>query len=203
MAIRVGSKYEWIRGDYKGNVDEVVDIKDGFIIFKSGKRCNSDIFNEYLIPEGAKMSTATANSNSGPGGGVVTVDFKSEDDGPILDEFGQPVIVPAEIPTLRNNNINNANPINNFVEQPPVVEKKINPITMLINQASKDEIVLNLNYNAKLPKKSVYLLIKDSFENVDVDNEIIESIFSEININELKEYFKKELLEQIKLHYKQ
>lgn len=202
MAIRIGNRYEWIRGDYQGNIDEVADIKDDFIIFKSGRRCNVDIFPEYLLPEGASPVVQHVQNRQQPTNkGVTMVNFTSEDDGLILDEHGQPVQVPVDITTSKKQPIQSNNNI--VADTPPVVEKKVNPITLLITQASKDEATLNLNYTIKLPKKSVYALIKDSFENVDVDAEILDSVFSEININELKDYFKKELLEKIKLHYKQ
>jgi len=212
MAVKTGSKYEWIRGDYEGNVDEVSKIEGGFIIFKSGRRCNVDVFEEYLLPAGQVPLVQKTNhvqhahSQSGTTSkGVTMVQFEQDEDnnyGEIIDAAtGEAIRIPTIQPgpnITANTNVSN-------LEQPvhqPVQEKKVNPITLLINQASKDDCELNLNYNVKIPKKGVYKLLVESFEDVDIDNEILDTIISEININELRDFFRKELLEKIKLHYK-
>jgi len=205
MAVKVGSKYEWVRGDYAGNVETVSSIEGGFIIFASTKRCNVDVFEEMMLPAGQGASViqnTQSNKKSKAYKGVTTVDFQQEEDsdGGIMDGNGQPVYVPP-VPNINSQGHTVDNPVTEYV-QPPVPEKKVNPITLLINQAAKDESELTINYTVKIPRKSVYSLLKDSFQDVDIDNEILETIISEIDINILKEYFKTQLLEKIKLHYK-
>jgi hypothetical protein len=208
MAVKVGSKYEWVRGDYAGNVETVGSIEGGFIIFNSGKRCNVDVFEEMMLPAGQGalvMQNTQSNQNSRNQKsykGVTTVQFEQEDDGDgvIMDANGQPVYVPP-VPNINSQGHTVDNPVTEY-NQPPVPEKKVNPITLLINQAAKDESELTINYTVKIPRKSVYSLLKDSFQDVDIDNEILETIVSEIDINILKDYFKTQLLEKIKLHYK-
>lgn len=205
MAVKVGSKYEWVRGDYAGNVETVGSIDGGFIIFNSGKRCNVDVFEEMMLPAGQGAPVMQSNQparNSKPYKGVTMVDFQQEDDSDsgIMDANGQPVYVPP-VPNINSQGQVVDNPVTEY-NQPPVPEKKVNPITLLINQAAKDESELTINYTVKIPRKSVYSLLKDSFQDVDIDNEILETIVSEIDINILKEYFKTQLLEKIKLHYK-
>jgi hypothetical protein len=208
MAVKAGSKYEWVRGDYQGNIDEVFDIKDGFINFKSGRRCGVDVFEEYLLPAGTqqaiKQPTTQMNQSAGKttSKGVTMVQFEQdEDNNVIIDaDTGQPVFVKPEIAPVPKTDLSNPNVQHVHTEKP--VETKVNPIALLINQSSKDDCELNLSYSVKIPKKSVYGLLKDSFNNVDIDNEILDTIISEIDINELRNYFKKELLEKIKLHYK-
>lgn len=203
MAVKVGSKYEWVRGDYAGNVETVDSIEGGFINFKSGKRCSVDAFEDVMLPagQGAPVKNAPVNNQSHTRiKKAATVDFQQEDDGDIMDGNGQPVYVPP-VPNINSQGQIIDNPVTEFV-QPPVQEKKINPITLLINQAAKDESELTINYTVKIPRKSVYSLLKDSFQDVDIDSEILDTIVSEIDINILKDYFKKQLLEKIKLHYK-
>ena len=205
MAVKVGSKYEWVRGDYAGNTETVSSIEGGFIIFNSGKRCNIDVFEEMMLPAGQVPVVQQSNrpqQNQKSYKGVTTVQFEQEDDGDgvIMDANGQPVYIPP-VPNINSQGQVQDNPVSEYV-QPPVPEKKINPITLLINQAAKDESELTINYTVKIPRKSVYSLLKDSFQDIDIDNEILETIVSEIDINILKEYFKTQLLEKIKLHYK-
>lgn len=217
MAVKAGSTYEWIRGDYEGNVDTVKEIVNGFIIFESNRRCSVEVFEEFLLPYNG-TSGVSRNKNlqnhsqqnqqhqSEHGNisskGVTMVQFEQDESnnaGVIIEENSRNIIDNpiGDNPSGYPHNLQQHN------KPAPLAPPVANPITLLINKSGKDECDIALNYKLKLPKRSVYALLKESFEDVDVDNEILESILSEININEMRELFKAELLEKIKLHYKQ
>lgn len=201
MAVKVGSKYEWVRGDYTGNIETVSTIEGGFLNFSSGRRCSVDVFEEMMGPPGQTRQNSQQQTNQQNSyKGVTMVDFQQEDDGAILDEHGQRITVPS-IPNVNSQGQFQEVPRTEVVT-PPEPIKKVNPITLLINQSAKDESELTINYTVNIPRKSVYSLLKDSFPDIDIDNEILDTIFSEIDINILKQHFKTEILEKIKLHYK-
>lgn len=42
-------EYQWIKGDNQGIVEKVVSEEGDFIQFETGRRCNKNIINEYMI----------------------------------------------------------------------------------------------------------------------------------------------------------
>ena len=220
MAVKAGSRYEWVRGDYEGSIDTVKEIINGFIIFESNRRCSIDVFEEFLLPyTGSSRTKQSAqpqfqnhaqqnqqlqsDHSVSSSRGVTMVQFE-QDESNNAGVISEPVNIKTKQTTdgkfeVDTSDRHNFQEFNQELKKP---EPKVNPITLLINKSGKDECDIPLVYKLKLPKKSVNALLKESFEDVDVDNEILDSILSEIDINEMRELFKKELLEKIKLHYK-
>jgi hypothetical protein len=42
-------RYQWIKGENQGQVEEFVEEQGNFLKFKSGKRCNRSLIDEYII----------------------------------------------------------------------------------------------------------------------------------------------------------
>jgi uncharacterized membrane protein YfhO len=222
MAVKAGSRYEWVRGDYEGSVDTVKEIINGFIIFESNRRCSIDVFEEFLLPYSGSSNTRNKQTTQpqfqnhaqqnqqlqsdhsvSSSRGVTMVQFE-QDESNNAGVIAAPVNIKTKQTSDGKFEVDDSAPHNvqQFNQEIKKPEPKVNPITLLINKSGKDECDVPLVYKLKLPKKSVYALLKESFEDVDLDNEILDSILSEIDINEMRELFKKELLEKIKLHYK-
>lgn len=203
MAVKVGSSYEWVRGDYSGNIEEVKDITKDFILFKSGKRCSIDVFSEYLLPANSVAKTNNVQGkprqNSGFSG-VTTVQFSQDDE----NNRG---VIPIDNTPIINDATTENDFTDNFVDtyKPGAVKPavKASPITLLINQAAKDECELSIVYKVKIPKKSLYMMLKENFEDLDVEDEILETIINEMSTGEIINHFKKEIKDKIKIHYKQ
>lgn len=187
-------KYQWARGDHAGK-EEIFDKEEGeWIIFKSGRRINSELINEFMV-----LVDHNGPMDVSPTGGVTTVNFVQDDDNYSHAMAAEKSIHPRDL--LGNNQQQNTQQNQTFVQQPEP-KKEINPIKLLINQSAKDEIEIDIKYKLKLPKKGVYNIIKDSFE-VDIDAEILDTVKSELDVNAIKKLFEEQILERIKLHYKQ
>lgn len=191
MSIKIGSKYKWIKGDYIDNIEEISKIEENYVIFNSGKRCNIDLFNEFLIPLD-ENNTSSENEKNKKYKGVLTVNFTQEDDKSIFDEHGQPVFIPQSSKIEKQKlNIN--------IEQQK--EKNNNVINLLIAKSAKEECNFSIDINVKIPKKSFYFLLKESFNDIDIENEILNIALSEID-TKIKDIIKKQLLEKITTFYK-
>jgi hypothetical protein len=44
------TKYQWIKGDKIGNVEDIVDYGQEWITFKNGGRIASSLINEFMVP---------------------------------------------------------------------------------------------------------------------------------------------------------
>ena len=216
------TRYQWIKGDKQGNVEDVSGEEDGFLIFQSGSRINKELINEFMMPithdsqlvnpadglgeDYQQQVQASTIIGGAPGMGVSSVNFSDAADGDnniTLDEHGQPQKTTAQI--LAEQKVTpQKRPINvpNNITAPPAPKVEINPIKMLLNQSTKDNITADIKLEIKLPKPAVYSLIKDSFEDVDVDQEILDIVLSAINNTELQEQVKQQLTELINSHYK-
>lgn len=42
-------KYQWIKGDNSGTIEQFKEASDGFITFESGRRINAELLNEYMM----------------------------------------------------------------------------------------------------------------------------------------------------------
>ena len=45
-------KYQWVKGDKYGTVEEYKSTEDGWVYFSSGNRINESLLNEYLLEVG-------------------------------------------------------------------------------------------------------------------------------------------------------
>ena len=89
------------------------------------------------------------------------------------------------------------------VQPAPVFERKVtpkkeefNPIKSLLKKATPENVECSYTFNISLPKKSVYTLIKDSFDS-DIDSLVLELIMAEIKPAELYKEVEKQIKEQI------
>jgi len=180
--------YQWIKGDYKDTID-IFDNNDGeWITFKSGHRISAAVFNEFLFEVGTKPPQATVFK------GATTVAFEQDEDNYSKVMFEESKHIPQNVGV-------NQSTSNVHVPQPEP-KPKASPIQLLLNQSTKETAKFALDIEVEVPKKSVYALIKDAFESANVDEEILNSIYAEINNKEFQDKIKKQIEEKIKLHYK-
>ena len=183
-------KYQWVKGEKFGNVEEIDRSEEGFIYFKSGTRINADLLLEFLLPVDKVAGAMNKNDMMGNTSRVSTVNFKQEE-----SNYSPPVIDP------------NQNFSENIEQQPEQIQQRpvqpqpeTNPIIILINKSAKDDLDIKFQYQVKFPKQSVYTLIKDGFE-VDIDKVLLDNIISQIDINTLRKELEAQILNTIKTHY--
>ena len=126
----------------------------------------------------------------------------ADDDNTVRDEEGNTYQIPKPSsikpkPSPKTN-------VNKVEEKstPPVKKKeKSNPIQILIQKSNKDKVNIEVPVKIEIPKKGVYKILKDSFDE-DIDTEILNLIFEDISINKIKELIKESIKAEIKNHYK-
>jgi len=172
--------YQWTKGDYAGTI-EVFDNNDGeWITFKSGRRISIELFNEYLFD----ISSGPVDSFVGVNGVNFTQDVDNYSD------IKKQTRVPTNIPS---NNID--------IIQQPNIKQQLTPVQILLTQATKETTQFNITIDIEIPKKSVYTLIKDAFNNTNIDEEILNTLYTEINNTIFKDNIKKQIEEKLKIHY--
>jgi hypothetical protein len=64
-------RYQWIKGEDQGQVEELIESEGKFLKFASGRRCNRELINEFMIeiqhdsdilPLGGEMKVSTKNT---------------------------------------------------------------------------------------------------------------------------------------------
>lgn len=181
--------YQWTKGDLAGTV-EIFDNNDGnWITFKSGRRINVELFNEYLFD--------TSSGSVDNFMGVTGVNFVQDDNNYSSQKSNT---VPTNESVQVNSNIPNTS--NVAPQNQPIVKPQLTPVQILLTQATKESTKIDITISIDVPKKSVYSLIKDAFDNTNIDEEILNTIYIEINNNEFKENIKKQIEEKLKIHYK-
>lgn len=193
-------KYQWVKGDNQGAVEEVRGSDKEWVDFTSGRRISQELINEYMIPithDSQIIDTpsgVTANSNS-------SYSFTQESTEEVIrDSEGNTYNVPKPSKNTPRKNI-----VNNHGLQEPghnVHQKQEpeSPIKLLIKKSLKDKVEVSYNFEIDLPKSSVYGIIQESFE-VDLDDEILSEVMSKININDMKKSIEEAIKNQIMLHY--
>ncbi|MFW9950502.1 MAG: hypothetical protein ACFFKA_10310 [Candidatus Thorarchaeota archaeon] len=176
------TKYQWIKGEFTGLVEEVNTSDGEFTYFKSGHRIRTELIGEFFLP--------LANDNERLDENDIKLGF-TQDPG----NYASPQ---RKIPAKKSQqNLKQA--------QQPVQEKntkvEFNPIKILIDQAAKEEHTFNLNFTIKVPKKILYSVIKESFD-VDVDSEITNYILGTINHEKFKKQLESDIKKEIKEYYK-
>lgn len=192
-------KYQWVKGDNQGTVEEVKDSDNEWVNFTSGRRINQELINEYMIPINHESQIVDVpNTGSAPGKTTTqSYSFTQEDvDDTIRDAEGNVYTVPKNEP-IKNKNINKQ------IESAPVHQtkkKEESPIKLLIKKSNKDKVRISYEFDIEIPKTNVFNIIQESFD-VELENEILEDVMSDINVNDLKKSIKESIKEQIILHY--
>ena len=125
------------------------------------------------------------------GGGRISVNLLNE----YMMQYDGPGFE-IEIPKQRTQTVQQTQPV---IQEIPV--KTIDPVKILLKQSLKTEESFMYTLNLNIPKKTVYELIKDSFD-TDVDGLITELVFENIDKDSLYKEIQDNIKEQIINFYK-
>ena len=190
------SIYRWLKTDVSGT-DEILDtIKSGFAIFKSGRKCNLELLQEFMDPISAGPDMTAQNKakfNALTAGlEVEVVQAKHPEQLPGLqNEFTDDDL--KQKPTIKK-----IPPTQQTIPVPVPVEKPKSPVRMILdsNKASM-KLGTTLEIETTIPNEDIYRVLKNSFPDNDVLGEIAEKILSEMDtetiLAELKEMIKNNL----------
>lgn len=194
-------KYQWVKGDNQGAVEEVKNSDKEWIDFTSGRRISQELVNEYMIPithdsqiiDTHKAANVSTNSS---------YSFTQEStDEVIRDSEGNTYNIPKPAKTTsRKNTVNSAHGLQEAGHNVHQNQEPESPIKLLIKKSLKDKVEVSYNFEIDLPKSSVYGIIQESFE-VDLDDEILSEVMSKINITDMKKSIEEAIKNQIMLHY--
>lgn len=191
---------QWVKGDNQGLVEEIAERKEEFIYFRSGRRINSAIINEYMIPINHEEQIIQIPGADAPG---MSLGYKFESD------YTDNIIRDNEGNEFRpdhrkEHSINKTSRDLHNNQQEVSIDlqpQKNNPITLLIDKSKKDKIKVTYDFEIEIPNTDVYNIINNSFD-VDLDQEIIDIVLSTIDNKQLKKSIEESITKTIKSYYK-
>lgn len=201
-------KYQWIKGENKGTVENITETKDEWVIFQSGRRINKDIVNEFMLPINHPEQRLSMPS--------VEPEYKfssgdSNDDIIEDPDTGQRISLKELRRQEKFNNKKNSTSVNvqsiehsTNAQIAPIENDapvKESPITLLISKSKKDKVKVSYEFNIDIPKKDVYDIINQSFD-IELNDEIISIVLASIDNKTLKKDIEKSITKTITNYYK-
>lgn len=188
-----GSKYEWIKTENSGWVEELIEVKNGFAIFKTGRRCSLSALQESMTPISA-----------GPDN---TAEIKARNANLTKGLAVEPAIskTPEQIPELRNE-YSDALDIPKITTEPKVnkVVKTKSPVGLVLeSNKSIDSVKVSCNVTIDLPQKAIYDVLNASFPDSDIAKEITDLVFDKMDKKTIIRMLMDEMVKTIKNRYKQ
>ena len=145
----IKTKYQWIKGDEQGTLDIFLKEEDGFLTFESGRRCNKELVDEFLIPiyfDEDILSFTDVQDTSIIKASKAKSKYNKAIEGLAVDGDGS---TPKDIPTIKN-----------------VI---VSPLIPLLEKSKKKSIKLNTIIDMSLPSKEVLNVLSDSFDDDVID----------------------------------
>jgi vancomycin resistance protein YoaR len=127
-------KYQWVKGENTGTVEQFKSAADGFIHFDSGRRINAELLNEFMVQVSADADILN----------IETPKVKTKKD--IETETGL-----SFENSQKNDSAHKEETIN------PIVK-------LLEKQSKNNKIKISIEFDVNVPKKEVVSLLQDSFE---------------------------------------
>lgn len=171
-------KYLWIKGGKVGKVEifkeELEENEIRWTYFENGTRIKSELVNEFL-----RIVTDEELENDPIHG--ISKDIENSTDP--LHSLN---------PTIPTEFGGNPNPVS--VEKSPIRQ-------LLEKQANKNLEPIELVIELPIPKKGIYEVIRDSYEEAEVDKELKAMLLDNISTSEANEQLEKAVLKLIEKYY--
>lgn len=173
-------KYQWKKGDNFGKVVEVQSTDDQFVNFTDGSRIFKNVLNEFLekvqgenLPlPGADQAAAKLSGNDVPQTGHV------QDNTPTVStNASAPVVTQAK------------------VKEPSVMGK------MIMKMSKKNIVNVPIQINLNIPTPALHAMLAESMEEEDLNDEITDVAFSQIEMDKLQEYIKDSVSDFLSQYY--
>lgn len=189
------STYRWLKTDVEGTVEHLDKIEKGFAVFRSGRKCNLELLQEFMDPVSAgpdKSAENKARFDSLTAGLAVEESIPSH---------------PEQLPGLQNEFTDTelktppqvkVKPSRVVKEIPKPVQKSKSPVRLILD-SNKSSMTLKstLEIETIIPDKDIFRVLKNSFPDSDILDEVADKILSEMDtieiIKELKEMIKSNL----------
>ena len=137
-------RYQWLKGENLGVVEEQIDDDGTYLVFESGRKCNKAVQKEFMQYIQMDMDIISmeelANSPTPPKSNNKTA--------------------PTQPPKK--------DPLKGKVKSEPkkeLVVEDLTPIISLLSQTKTDKVKLNVRMEVDLPSKEFLTVLQDSFTN--------------------------------------
>lgn len=185
-------RYQWTKGDRLGEVETLNKVEGEWVYFSSGRRIANNLIEEFMTPiqnEDQIMDIPGQTVSS-------SYSFKSEgNDNTIMDAEGN-VFNRPKAATVKSKPNTKVVP----ETQIEVSKKEKSPVRLLLEQASSDKVKVEVPVNIEIPKKTVYKIIKESFD-VNLDEEIKAMILEKLDQSKFKKLLTEQIGKTINNHY--
>lgn len=185
-------RYQWTKGDRLGEVETLNKVEGEWVYFSSGRRIANNLIEEFMTPiqnEDQIMDIPGQTVSS-------AYSFKSEgNDNTIMDAEGN-VFNRPKAATVKSKPNTKVVP----ETQIEVSKKEKSPVRLLLEQASSDKVKVEVPVNIEIPKKTVYKIIKESFD-VNLDEEIKAMILEKLDQSKFKKLLTEQIGKTINNHY--
>ena len=185
-------RYQWTKGDRLGEVETLNKVEGEWVYFSSGRRIANNLIEEFMTPiqnEDQIMDIPGQTVSS-------AYSFKSEgNDNTIMDAEGN-VFNRPKAATVKSKPNTKVVP----ETQIEVSKKEKSPVRLLLEQASSDKVKVEVPVNIEIPKKTVYKIIKESFD-VNLDEEIKAMILEKLDQSKFKKLLTEQVGKTINNHY--
>jgi len=187
-------KYQWVKGDNQGTLEDVKESDSEWVTFNSGRRISQELISEYMIPINHESQIIETPNNV-----TQSYSFTQEStDNSIRDAEGNVYTVPKE--PVRQVKANKSIGSNVQNTEQPVQKESASPIKLLIRKSLKDKVKVSYEFEIEVPKSTVYDIINESFD-VDLESDIFEEVVSTLNMKDIKNSIDEAIKNQIMLHY--
>jgi hypothetical protein len=178
------STYRWLKTDVEGTIDHLDKIEKGFAVFRSGRKCNLELLQEFMDPVSAGPDMTIANKQK----------YDSLTAGLAVEESAPKH--PEQLPGLQNEftdaDLKTKAPVKitpatkTQVHKPEVKEKSKTPVRLILDSnKSSIELKTTLSIVTAIPDEDIFRVLKNSFPDDDVLGEIAEKILSEMDIDQI------------------
>lgn len=188
-----GSVYRWIKTEQAGLDETLVEVKNGFVIFKSGRKCSLGVLQEMMDPIKAGVdNTAEIKAMQNK----LTAGLAVEESSPKN---------PEDIPGLKNEYSDSFEDLPKpeiKVTKPPVrqvkpkvEEKPKSPVRLVLDgNKSTEKMTIKYEFEIDAPTKDIVNVLKNSFPDNNILDEVTDLLISSFNndkvIDELKKFVK-------------
>lgn len=188
--------YQWQKGEYLGEysiaVDTIQEDDMNFIVFKDGRRINTDLVNEFLIPvnseeEGFIFSEEIINdivTQVGKDG--VKYDIPGPDHGKkLIKKVAKKVAkTPVVAQESKATNIKKSNPI-----------PSSDPMIALLDRAKKKMVTFDIKLSLSTINQETFHILSENFDNSEdmILEYLYENIDKDVLKTKIKEYLRQNL----------
>tara|TARA_Y100000385_G_scaffold60499_1_gene58953 strand:- start:2230 stop:2910 length:681 start_codon:yes stop_codon:yes gene_type:complete len=193
------SKHEWIKGEDAGNIDSVVKVIDGFVVYKSGRRCNLDILQEFLNPisEGPDPAIAEKKKRNHLTEGLEVEEIdeekleKAKAKEESIKKSNKKAELEKQLKELEDKTIEPQIKDSDYKHKEIIKEVSKSPVRLILEANQNSTITpIQVSIPVPIPDTNVINLLRTSFPSHNIEEEIVELAMSMVDGDNVKEIIK-------------